>query len=773
MGNPNDFLKLSSHRACRVIALLFLALFSAQAFSGAALDQQSTVVQPDGTVINVVQQGDEWSNWLENEQGFTVAQSSTGEWFFVTGFNADGTPILSASLADNSAPAGFTQGIRPNTNASSRIPSPSSMDLNSIVPGPANAAGAGPYSGPLLFILAEYGDRAGTTSEALWANMLSTSVADFYDEVSYGNVDLFPANESFGTANNGVVGWVNVGTTHPNTAGNTGAANRVITRNAILAADPYVNYASYDNDGNGVLTSDELSVIVIVAGFERSFSSSFAPNVWGHAWCLFGTTPPPTVDGVGVGGCYQSGLNGLNYAQFGEYHGTHAATMGIIVHEIGHLTFALPDLYDYDNSSQGIGYYGVMGFGSWGKAAGDNHVGETPVHPTAFSKVRKGWVNANAGIGLRSVISAGSTSANSNNTVYRVNTSNANQYFLVENRNEAYGYDRGLNGTSGSSSDICGVAVWHVDDSQSNNDNDANRWLDLEEADNFQGFPANTDMFYHGNKTVFNDNSAPNSRLYNNATTGVSISQISACGNNMTVNFGATRMCNGQAVTIMGTSGYDTIVGTSGPDVIAGLTGNDTINGLGGNDSICGDAGNDNLLGGDDNDWLFGGDGNDQIKGQKGNDTVLGGTGGDILRGSQGNDTVRGGDGWDYIDGGWDDDTLLGDAGNDTIFGNLGADIIYGGLHNDTIDGGEDPDLIYGGNGNDIIKGGADNDIVYGGSGVDSIRGGKGDDILYGENEADTIVGGVGDDNMYGGFGTDTCTADATDTDPAACEIVN
>lgn len=773
MGGNNDFLRLISGNAVKVLVLLSLTVLSSQAYAGAALDEDNTVVQPGGATITVVQQGDEWSNWLENEQGYTIAQAENGEWFFVNGFDVDGTPLLSSLSADNSAPAGLSPGLRPSVSAGSRIPSPANVDLNTMIPGPSNSAGAGPHSGPLLFILAEFGDRQGTTSEALWANMLSNNVADYYDDVSYGNVDLFPATESFGTANNGVVGWVNAGPTHPNTAGNTGAANRVITRNAMIAADPYVNFASYDTNNNGVLTSDELSVIVIVAGYERSYSASFTPNVWGHAWCLFGTTPPPTLDGVGVGGCYASGLDGLNYAQFGEYHGTHAATMGIIVHEIGHLTFALPDLYDYDNSSRGIDYYGVMGFGSWGRSTTDSFSGETPVHPSAFSKVRKGWVNANAGIGLRSVISAGHNAANSNNTVYRLNTSNANQYFLVENRNEDYGYDRGLNRASGSANDICGVAIWHIDDSQTNNDNDANRWVDLEEADNFQGFPAHTDMFYSGNETDFNDNTAPSSRLNNNATTGITVSQISACGLNMTVNFGAPRVCNGKVVTIMGTAGYDTIYGTAGADVIAGLTGNDEIRGLGGNDTICGDAGNDILVGGDGADWIWGAEGNDRIHGQIGNDTLLGGVGGDSIWGSQGNDEIRGGNGWDAIDGGPGDDTLYGDNGNDRLLGRAGADIIYGGQHNDTIDAGTDPDFVDGGNGNDVIEGGLGDDLLYGGSDVDVVRGWAGDDILYGQNGADTLIGGVGDDNMYGGFGIDTCTTDATDTDPAACEITN
>ncbi|NIN34446.1 MAG: hypothetical protein GTO60_04870, partial [Gammaproteobacteria bacterium] len=102
------------------------------------------------------------------------------------------------------------------------------------------------------------------------------------------------------------------------------------------------------------------------------------------------------MDGVIVGD-YHGGRGG--YAQFGEIHSDHQATMGIMVHELGHLIFSLPDLYDTDGSSEGIGGFGVMAAGSWGKASTDTYSGQTPVLPCAWSRYNLGWIDGTESIG--------------------------------------------------------------------------------------------------------------------------------------------------------------------------------------------------------------------------------------------------------------------------------------------------------------------------------------------------------------------------------------
>ena len=80
---------------------------------------------------------------------------------------------------------------------------------------------------------------------------------------------------------------------HPNTGRNIDTPNRLATREAILAADPYVDYASYDVDRDGVVSNVELHLTVVAAGQEASYDCcSGAKIVWGHRWALYGDEVP-------------------------------------------------------------------------------------------------------------------------------------------------------------------------------------------------------------------------------------------------------------------------------------------------------------------------------------------------------------------------------------------------------------------------------------------------------------------------------------------------
>jgi Ca2+-binding RTX toxin-like protein len=114
----------------------------------------------------------------------------------------------------------------------------------------------------------------------------------------------------------------------------------------------------------------------------------------------------------------------------------------------------------------------------------------------------------------------------------------------------------------------------------------------------------------------------------------------------------ALPLCNGRAVTLVGTTGNDALTGTAGVDVIHGLAGDDAIEGLGGNDVICGGDGNDTVYGGDGGDKVYGGNGNDLIYGGAGSDVIQGEPGDDTVVGEGGNDVLVGGSGTDTCDGG-------------------------------------------------------------------------------------------------------------------------
>lgn len=524
------------------IATVSFAMLFNSAIAAPSAEIEQELLQTDGSIVNAIQKGDEWDNWIETTGGYPIEKLDDSNWYYITNdeqksTNSNATQASSNQKirADLPPPSGLKKGIRKAKDRPEQAPE---IGFNSDLLQAPN----GNFTGKILFILTEFTNRLGTTTEASWANFVSNNIADYYNKASYGKVTLQPANETSGTSNNGIINWVNVGYNHPNTGGSTGAANRTLARDAIVAANPYINYASYDANSDGYVDSDELAIVIIAAGYDTSYggtASALTPRLWGHKWSA---SPAPTVDGVTVG-AYHS--QGGGYAQFGELHATsvgnqHQATMGIMVHELGHLIFAYPDLYDTDQSSSGIGAFGVMGGGSWGRQSSDTHSGATPVFPSAWSQLQRGWVDGAEGYGTESITAAGSTNATSANTVFKASTSNSNQFFLVQNR-QNQGYDRGLerwlgNGFSG------GLNIFHVDNSKTNNTNDVNRWVDVEEADGTQMGTTrgeNSDLWRSGNATSFNDTTTPNSKLNGGASTSVDINSISTTGSVMTATFGS------------------------------------------------------------------------------------------------------------------------------------------------------------------------------------------------------------------------------------------
>ncbi|MFM7204203.1 MAG: M6 family metalloprotease domain-containing protein [Myxococcota bacterium] len=476
--------------------------------------------QPSGVRFEARQVGDEWCNRVEGLSGHPVVQAQDGGWYYQLGQVA-GRPVLGERVqpgrTPNEAPLPLSCA-RPNQGPA-------------FLPHAASKTSAEPFRGSVLFLLVDFADRKGTYDEVSFARFVKEEVRQYYYTVSYGAVDLQPAEESFGTANNGVVGWLRMSGNHPNTGSNTSSANAQLSKDAILAADRYVNFARYDLNADGYVDADELAVVVIAAGYERSYGMS-SPSVWGHMWNL-DAVAPPKVDGVIVGDSHN---NKGGYCQFGEIHKAgprdagHQATVGIMVHELGHLIFRLPDLYDTDGSSNGAGGWCVMSYGSWGASTDDAFSGETPVAPGAYIRNSLGWSSAREGAGATTLTAVGASSGTASNTLVKIPTSVPEQFFLLENRS-AVGYDRGLESTLGGAPS--GIAIWHIDASIGTNRLDRRRLADVEEADGDTTAFKTTNLWYQGNGTRFDATSTPSSSLNNGTATNIRVGSFSMPGEQM------------------------------------------------------------------------------------------------------------------------------------------------------------------------------------------------------------------------------------------------
>lgn len=509
------------------IVALFFGLILEEVQSAPAFPGITQIVQPNGAVVAARLKGDEWTHWVETLDGFSIAKSESGYWQYVRSYD-EATPVLSGIRADHRPPVSLQRRIRPAT----KLPGALRNTTNRRAQTPLRVPG-GDFKGSVLFILAEFTNRKGKYSQRSFADFIKNDIAHYWKKASNNKVKLTPAKETHGSKNNGVIGWINLGYKHPNTQG-TNARNGILTRRAVIKADKYIDFKAYDKNDDGYTDADELAVIVIVAGYETATTLTKTPSVWGHA----STIPsPPKLDGVIVGA---GRGNVMGYSQFGEIQvsGTveHQATMGVMVHEIAHHIFGLPDLYDSDNSSNGIGAFCVMASGTWGQASTDAYGGQTPVLPSAWVRHTMGWVKTKTITRGRRTIRAAGRSTSGASTVYQSNgigTTHAGEYFLVEYRNSS-GYDKGLwtflgNNTFG------GIAIWHVDENMTNNRDDTHRLVDLEGADGDDSAVLVTNLWYSGNSasgSKFSKTSTPDSKRYDGTSSGVCIKNFSAAGKN-------------------------------------------------------------------------------------------------------------------------------------------------------------------------------------------------------------------------------------------------
>jgi M6 family metalloprotease-like protein len=255
---------------------------------------------------------------------------------------------------------------------------------------PQEYAVSGTMAIPVL--LCEFANRPGPFDSTAVQNKLfdaaSGTVTDYYDEVSYGLLNMtgtvydwvtLPNNDTYYEGPPGCNGLCS--------SGQMGA----LLQEVLTVKDPEIDFSQYDNDGpDGVPNSGDDDGFVDFVAFvhsEYGGECTSTSNIWSHQYVYQGWPQsnglPYTTDDPAAGGgfifineytmqpvlaCPPGGLNEI----------------GVFCHEFGH-AFGLPDLYDYNGGSSGIGEWGIMGSGNWNEP-------DSPAHPCAWTRMQLGWV---------------------------------------------------------------------------------------------------------------------------------------------------------------------------------------------------------------------------------------------------------------------------------------------------------------------------------------------------------------------------------------------
>ncbi|EOX4451529.1 M6 family metalloprotease domain-containing protein [Vibrio alginolyticus] len=348
-----------------------------------------TIALSDGSSSEAILRGTADFHWFEDKQGNALLQED-GVWFFAQIQRESDTPILISTgvVKTQSSEPPESARFRPDLQVKPQLSSLKTIELMARKNLLRSAQGYQAMSSstvkqqPLLVVQVSFDDQAMVHDfEQRVFNTNGQSVVDYFDKNSQGKFKVVPALESYGTANDGVID-VTVAQSHPNCHSSstdktcTAKLNAVFTE-AYQKLDPYFNLSAYDSNQNGTVEPSELSVMFIFAGGDRSTGVLNRPAIWPHKF----SHDDVTLDGKKI----------TDYCVFADYQVDHQATLGVIVHELGHLMLGLPDLYAR-NSDASIGSWGVMGGGSWAQKPGDSYAGDTPVNMSAWSKHAAGFV---------------------------------------------------------------------------------------------------------------------------------------------------------------------------------------------------------------------------------------------------------------------------------------------------------------------------------------------------------------------------------------------
>ncbi len=281
----------------------------------------------------------------------------------------------------------------------------------------------------VLAILVDWTDRLHTYSKETMDSMLFShgvypggSMADYYDEVSYGKIVVEGQVTDWQTQGGYIAGFD--------------------FESLLPALDATIDYSQFDGDGDGVVDA----VIFLRSG--NGQEDSMDPNdIWSFALIYALGYGPGPFDGVRISRWNTSpetrplrhewdptsfsGLDTLN-------------DIRVFSHETGH-NLGLPDLYDYDSKLDVNTYntpndandhpvydWGLMGYGGYGifsLGAGISHI-------CGWSRNKLGWIEPITVQGAAQEIVLNAIETTDQNSLYKLPVNNSNkEYFLLEYRN--------------------------------------------------------------------------------------------------------------------------------------------------------------------------------------------------------------------------------------------------------------------------------------------------------------------------------------------------
>ena len=431
-----------------LLSFIVIAIVDFQAMAVPALPGFVVFTQPDGTTVTIQLVGDENLSYVYSQDGYTLLKKN-GYYYYAT-HNQTGDLVASEYVArdihNKSTDNGFLQSIDKGlgfskTQLAARPIKRHPLRNENNLKASGIQSSTFPPTGKrkLLMILVNFSDTQVNYPKENFEKYMNEknyngkgSFRDFFLENSYGQLDIETT----------VTKWVTVSKGHDYYGRDDDAHAYEILIEAINLLDDDLNFKDFDNDNDGFVDG----ISIIHQGQGEEFTGSDENNIWSHSWTLGSAlhpANPPRKDGV-----YINSYTIQPEIRAGK-GATSMSTIGVICHEFGH-NLGAPDYYDTSESgsNNGTGQWDLMAAGSWNGNSGDR-----PAHVNGYQKSEYGWLalkelSDSEAFVLKPVVDEPE--------VYKINSTTAGEFFVLENRQQKGVFDQALPGN--------GMIIYHVDE---------------------------------------------------------------------------------------------------------------------------------------------------------------------------------------------------------------------------------------------------------------------------------------------------------------------
>ena len=468
--------------------------------------------QADGTVIEVTYCGDEYFNWVEEENGYIICFDEAAENWCYAALNENNELVPGSSAVGCEMSESRSSSAHPEVrltyedirviaedkaesrkeNAVIQITDTTGLmadSSNSPAIGSSDVIAIKNNRQDMLLLLIEYTDVQMVNDMDFWTNRYfgkgEKTVNNYYAEQSgalnlqFQQIIFTEENGPVTLADTSVISSIELkngvakvkfNKPHP-TYSNSSQADQDV-KTAFSYVKDYIDFTKYMSGSlyGGFLLQEHFQVAAVIAGWEGSAGNGNRPQrVWAHAQYAYSGEIYDRIQlSVNISNSYYPQYALFGYMMHGELYdgdpkGGTARTMGVgvSVHELGHC-LGMPDLYDLGDDSGGLSVFSVMSAGNWGAAIGEVQ-GERPIGFDAWSKVELGFASPTV-ISDQQKDRTVVLKSGKNNVLKLTSSVNSDQYFLAENR-QLSGYDAGFYvfGLYGIHNNG-GIFIYHIDE---------------------------------------------------------------------------------------------------------------------------------------------------------------------------------------------------------------------------------------------------------------------------------------------------------------------